>query len=326
GPFADRRERAVADWVLQHGRNAGRGTDTLSGAGALYLPLPGSEGPVGVLAVRPDETMLPLGPTRVDLLETLARLIAAPLERGRLSMDAEAERLRNTLLSSVSHDLRTPLAAITGAASSLMGEPTLDPEVRLDLAQTIHEEAARLDRRVRNLLDMTRLDSGAVRPAKDWHSLEEMVGSALRRVARTLGDRPVTTDLPADLPLLRVDASLLEQVLVNLLENAAKYTPPGSQVRVSAERFAEEVQVEVSDDGPGLTPGDEQRVFEKFFREPRAGGGGFGLGLAICRAVVEAHGGRIRAENQARGVAFRFTIPLELAPTGPGEEAVDEPA
>ncbi|HEX5044345.1 MAG TPA: sensor histidine kinase KdpD [Candidatus Polarisedimenticolaceae bacterium] len=325
-PFADRRERAVADWVFQHGRNAGRGTDTLSGAGALYLPLPGSERPVGVLAVRPEEAMLPLGPTRVELLETLARLIAAPLERGRLSMDAEAERLRNTLLSSVSHDLRTPLAAITGAASSLMGEPTLDPEVRLDLAQTIHEEAARLDRRVRNLLDMTRLDSGAVRPAKDWHSLEEVVGSALRRVARALEDRRVTTDLPADLPLLRVDASLLEQVLVNLLENAAKYTPPGSTVRVSAERFAEEVQVEVADDGPGLTPGDEQRVFEKFFREPRARGGGFGLGLAISRAIVEAHGGRIRAENLARGVAFRFTLPLELAPSGPGEEAVDEPA
>jgi two-component system sensor histidine kinase KdpD len=333
GPFADRREHAVADWVLQHGRNAGRGTDTLSGAGALYVPLPGAEGPVGVLGVRPDEALLPLGPSRMELLETLARLIAAPLERGRLSsaaqtarVEAEAERLRNTLLSSVSHDLRTPLAAITGAASSLMGEPTLDAELRLDLAQTIHEEAARLNRRVGNLLDMTRLDSGAVRPVRDWHSLEEVVGSAIRRVARGLENRRVETDLPGDLPLLRLDASLIEQVFVNLLENAAKYTPPGSTVRVSARCLAEEVQVEVADDGPGLTPGDEQRVFEKFFREPRARGGGFGLGLAICRAIVEAHGGRIWAENLVRGVAFRFTLPLEGAPTGPGEEAVDEPA
>jgi two-component system sensor histidine kinase KdpD len=165
-----------------------------------------------------------------------------------------------------------------------------------------------------------------VRPARDWHSLEEVVGSALRRVARGLATRRVETDLPADLPLLRVDASLIEQALVNLLENAVKHTPPGASVRLSARRLAEEVEVEVADDGPGLTPGDEQRVFEKFFREPRARGGGFGLGLAICRAVVEAHGGRIWAENLARGVAFRFTLPLEGPPTGPGEEAEDEPA
>ena len=289
---------------------------------------------MGVLAVRPDEALLPLGPSRMELLETLARLIAAPLERGRLAMAAqsarvetEAERLRNTLLSSVSHDLRTPLAAITGAASSLMGETALDPEARLDLAQTIHEEAARLNRRVGNLLDMTRLDSGGVRPARDWHSLEEVVGTALRRVTPNLKDRHVTTDLPSDLPLLRVDASLLEQVLVNLLENAAKHTPPASSVLVRARRMQDAVQVEVADDGPGLTAGDEPRVFEKFFREPRARGGGFGLGLAICRAIVEAHGGRIWAENlQPHGVAFRFTLLLERAPSGPGEEAADEPA
>jgi two-component system sensor histidine kinase KdpD len=331
-PFSDTRERAVADWVFQHGRAAGLGTDTLSGARGLYLPLPGGEGPVGVLGVLPDAALLPLGPARVELLETLARLIAAPLERGRLSsaaqtarVDAEAERLRNTLLSSVSHDLRTPLAAITGAASSLISEPSLPPEARLDLAQTIHEEAARLNRRVGNLLDMTRLDSGAVRPSRDWHSLEEVVGSAIRRVAQSLGDRRVETDIPADLPLLLLDASLVEQVCVNLLENAAKYTPAGSRVRVAARHGASEVEVEVADDGPGLKPGDEQRVFDKFFRDAGARGGGFGLGLAICRAIVQAHGGRIWAENlQPRGVAFRFTLPVDGAPAGPGEEAADE--
>lgn len=331
GLFADSREHAVAEWVFRHGRRAGLGTDTLSGAAALYCPLPGSDAPVGVLAVQPHESVLPLSPTHVDLLETLARLIAAPLERGRLMtaaqtarLEAETERLRSTLLSSVSHDFRTPLAAITGAASSLVSGSALNPGARLELAQTIHEEAGRLNRLVSNLLDLTRLESGAVRPAREWHSLEEIIGSATRRMERALEGRHLETLLPADLPLLRLDASLIEQVFVNLLDNAAKYTPRGSTIRLSAERRGDEVVVEVADNGPGLAPGDEQRVFEKFVRRS-SHRGGFGLGLAICRAAVEAHGGRIWAENRhPAGVAICFTLPAADGPPGPPEDAPDE--
>jgi two-component system sensor histidine kinase KdpD len=267
----------------------------------------------------------------MDLLETLARLIAAPLERGRLAeaaetarVEAHGERLRSTLLSSVSHDFRTPLAAITGAASGLLGPERLEPPARVELASTIYEEAVRLDRLVANLLDMTRLESGAVRPAREWHSLEEIVGAAARRMERTLEGRRLEISLVPDLPLVFVDAGLFEQVFVNLLDNAAKYTPAGSTIAVSAERGDGEVVVEVSDDGPGLPPGDERRVFEKFFRRS-SGRGGFGLGLAICRSVVEAHGGTIRAENRRpAGVTFRFTIPLGGSPPALPEDARDE--
>jgi len=256
-----------------------------------------------------------------DLLETLARLIAAPLERGRLTaaaqqarLETETERMRSTLLSSVSHDFRTPLAAITGAASSLLADAHLSPETRLDLTQTIHEEAGRLNRLVANLLDMTRLESGAVRPTREWNSLEEIVGSAVARTEKALGDRRLEIAIPAALPLLSVDAVLMEQVFVNLLSNVASHTPSGTTVRIGATAGADQILVEVADDGPGLPPGDEQRVFEKFLRRSLSPGG-FGLGLAICRAIVAAHGGRIWAEpRQPSGVAFRFTLPLRSVP------------
>ncbi|HEX9636194.1 MAG TPA: DUF4118 domain-containing protein, partial [Acidobacteriota bacterium] len=331
--FQDPRELAVAEWVYRNGRRAGLGTDTLPGAAALYVPLPGSEEPVGVLGVRPDPGMLPLGPGQLDLLDTLARLIAAPLERGRLEaaaesarLEVETERLRSTLLSSVSHDFRTPLAAITGAASGLLGGAELSNGARRDLIQTIYEEADRLNRLIANLLDMSRLGSGAVRLAREWHSFEEIVGSAARRMEKVLARQRLEIALPDDLPLVQMDAALLEQVLVNLLDNAAKYTPGGTTVRIAARAKAGELQVEVSDEGPGLLPGEELRVFERFYR--RAGAqGGFGLGLAICRAVIEAHGGRIWAEaRQPKGAAFRFTLPLAPPPPPPPEESADAAA
>ena len=229
----------------------------------------------------------------------------------------ETEQLRNSLLSSVSHDLRTPLAAIAGAASSLLEEhPPLDASTRHDLCQTIAEEAHRLNRLVNNLLDMTRLESGAIEVHKEWQPLEEVVGAALTRLEAQFGNRPLTTHLPADLPLVPLDSVLIEQVLINLLDNAVKYTPPGSPIALSAWATEGAVTVEVADRGPGLPPGEEQRIFDKFYRVPRAAiPSGAGLGLTICRGIVAAHGGRIWAENRpGGGTAVRFTLPLTGTP------------
>jgi two-component system sensor histidine kinase KdpD len=264
----------------------------------------------------------------VDLVETFARLAGSALERVQLAGEAEhvrlameAERLRSTLLSSVSHDLRTPLAAITGAASSLLQPVPLDPAVERGLKEAIYDEAERLERLVNNLLDMTRLESGTLHLQREWHVLEELVGAALARVARRRKGRSVEVSLPGDLPLVPVDGVLVEQLLVNLLDNAFKYTESDARVRVSAAVADRMVTVEVSDEGPGLPPGTEEQVFDKFYRGP-SGERGFGLGLPICRAIVTAHGGHIRAENlRPRGVAFRFTLPLGDEPPPSVEEA-----
>ncbi|HSB60721.1 MAG TPA: DUF4118 domain-containing protein, partial [Vicinamibacteria bacterium] len=318
--FSDPRERAVAEWTLEHRRPAGLGTDTLPGAAARYLPLPGSQGVLGVLGVRPHESLQPLSRDQSDLLETLAHQAAAALDRARLAEErekarlaAEAEELRSTLLSSVSHDLRTPLAAITGAASSLLQEPAPGPAARRELAETISDESERLNRLVTNLLDMSRLESGAVRLHREWHPFEEVVGSALARLERALAGRSVETHLAPGLPLVPMDAVLVEQLLFNLVDNAVKYSPAGSPIRLSAWREGDGLTVEVADEGPGLSSGSEERVFEKF--ERGEAGRGFGLGLAICRAVVTAHGGRIWVESgRPRGAAFRFSLPLGGAP------------
>jgi two-component system sensor histidine kinase KdpD len=225
-------------------------------------------------------------------------------------------------LSSVSHDFRTPLAAITGAASCLLQDPPPAPAAQRDLQETIYEEAEALNRLVTNLLDMTRLESGTVELRRDWHSLEEVVGSALARLDRRLGARKVTTAIADDLPLVRIDAGLVEQVLVNLLENAVKYAPPSSPIHIEATRAASEVVVTVADEGPGIPAGDLERVFEKFHRAHAAGQDGFGLGLPICRAIVTAHGGRIWVEGPP-GATFRFTLPSEGPPPSTSPEATD---
>ena len=327
---ADARERAVADWAFTRAQPAGLGTDTLPGAAAIYLPLKGSERALGVLGVVPHRDLLPLSTEQLDLLQTLASQIASPLQAARLSaqaersrLDVERERLRGTLLSSVSHDLRTPLAAITGAASTLLGDVTLGGDPKRELTQTIYEEALRLNRLVGNLLDMTRLEAATVELKREWHSLEEVVGAALERVEARLGARRVETSIPEDLPLVSIDALLVEQLLINLLENAAKYTPETATVRVAAQALPGQVEVVVSDDGPGLPKGEEERVFEKFHRSAE-GHDGFGLGLAIARAIVDAHGGHIAAENRApRGATFRFTLPILGTPPA-GREAEDD--
>lgn len=315
----DPKESGVAQWVFDHSERAGLGTDTLPGASALYLPLAGSAGAIGVVAVRPTDASRLADPDQLHLLESLVNQVALAIERTRLSEEAqkahvlaETERMRNAILSSVSHDLRTPLATITGAASSLAEEQhALDPAARRELSRSIYREADRLDRLLRNLLDMMRIEAGAVQLKKDWHPLDEVVGAALARLEGRLREHAINTACPPDLPLVLVDGVLLEQVVINLVENAVKYAPRGSGIDLSASASDREVIVEVGDRGPGLPPGEEQRIFDKFYRAKSAREGGVGLGLTICRGIVEAHGGRIWAENRSGGGAlFRFTIPL----------------
>ncbi|HEU5193827.1 MAG TPA: sensor histidine kinase KdpD, partial [Methylomirabilota bacterium] len=315
----DTSDVAVARWAFEHKQPAGLGTSTLPGASALYVPLLGSAGPVGVLGVRPADPHAMDEPERLHQLETFAAQTALALERARLAEDAQAaevsietERLRNSLLSSVSHDLRTPLATITGAVTTILDAGTrVDAATRQDLLESVREEAERLNRLVQNLLEMTQLESGALQLHRDLHPLEEVIGAALGRVGKRLGDRRVTTRVPPDLPLVPIDDVLIEQVLVNLLDNAIKYTPPGSPIEIMATAGDRNVTVEITDHGPGLPPGTEDKVFEKFFRAQPPDARGVGLGLAICRGIVRAHGGRIWAQNiPGGGVAFLFTLPL----------------
>jgi two-component system sensor histidine kinase KdpD len=325
GPGTDElSERAVARWVQEHGQLAGHGSATLPGARALYLPLKAARGTVGVLGVVPPSDEALAAPEQLHLLETFAAQTALAIERVALVDEAqqarlrsETERLRNSLLSAVSHDLRTPLATITGSASALVEqEAGLDAAARRELAQAIEEEADRLNRLVHNLLEMTRLESGGVRVRKDWAPLEEVVGSALARVEKRLGERRVDIDLPTDLPLVPLDPLLIEQVFINLLDNAIKYTPEGSPIDISAVVEDRAVLVTVGDRGSGFAPGEEVKVFEKFYRGQEAGArSGAGLGLAIARGMVEAHGGWISAEPRAGGGAlFRFSLPLATEP------------
>ena len=327
----DQRELGVAQWTFDHRERAGVGTDTLPGAKALYLPLVGSSRTVGVLGILPDPSVSSFDQEQVHVLESFANQTGMAIERAflveeaqRALLKAETETLRNTLLSSVSHDLRTPLAAITGAATTLLQrDVTLDEPSRQELIQTIFEEAEHLNRIIRNVLDMIRLESGAITLKKEWQSLEEILGVVLNRLAEKLKDHPLATRLPTDLPLVPFDPLLLEQVLINLLENAVRYTPPKSPLELSARVKGDNLEVELADRGPGIGPGDEERIFEKFMRG-NATGGGIGLGLTICRAIITAHGGRIWAENRGGGGAvFRFTLPMEgSAPPTQTEEEI----
>ncbi len=309
----------VADWVWNHQRAAGAGTDTLPLSRALFVQLAGSRGRVGVLALYPSRESRLDDPDERQLLHTIAGLVGSALERTELAEEArraslrmETEQLRNALLSSVSHDLRTPLGVVTGATSALLDDDVpMDGATRRELLKTAHEEALRLNHLVKNLLDMTRLEAGALKVQKDLQPLEEVVGAALDRMEDRLRGRNVRATIPADLPLVAFDAILIEQVLINLLENATKYSPPGTEIDISARARDADVEVEVSDRGRGVAPQDVERVFDKFFRVREGEGGGVGLGLTICRGIVNAHGGRIWVdERPGGGAAFRFTLPL----------------
>jgi two-component system sensor histidine kinase KdpD len=320
-PYAtdDVREGMVAKWVFKHGHLAGAGTGTLTEVKGIYLPLTASHHVIGVLRLETAQPERILAADSLRLLEALGTQVALAIEREHLSTQAqsarfeiEAERMRNVLLSSVSHDLRTPLTVIAGSASSLLeGERSLDPDTKQELAQSIYEEAKRLDRLVYNLLEMSRLQSGEVKFNKEWHVLEEVIGCALAQLDTQLHHHPVTISLPPDLPLIQIDGLLLERVLINLLENSMKYTPGGTPLEISARVQDQELLVAIADRGPGLPAGVEERIFEKFYQAAPGSARGAGLGLTICRRIIEFHGGRIWAANRPDGGAvFSFTIPL----------------
>jgi len=333
GAFEHLAVRVTAAWVHESGEPGGPGTRHCAEAEALVCPLRTGHRRLGVVTLvpRPDERVP--SPEEVETVAALARHTADLLERVSLHerhesarAEAQAERLRSSLLSSLSHDLRTPLGAIEGAASSLREETAVLPEeVRHELAATILDESRRMNRLVSNLLDMVRVETGSLTVKKSWQPLEEVLGVALIRLDEPLREHPVALHLPRDLPLVPIDEILVEQVFVNLLENAIRYTPPGTPLDVSAERADGAVLVEVADRGPGLTPGHEEAVFHKFFQGDGARAeGAAGLGLTICRGIVTAHGGRMwAAPRDGGGAAFRFTLPLDGVPPGPVPAAVE---
>lgn len=298
------------------------GVGPFQAGGYWFLPVRTPKRVHGVLGVRLPASVPGSGAELRATLETGANQIAIALDQARAREEAdfartqaESERLRNALLSAVSHDLRTPLTGIIGAAGSLAeGAEVLEAPVRRELAQGIEEEAERLNRLVTNLLHATRLDGGEAQLHREWTPLEEVIAPALSRLDRVLADHGVELELPADLPLAFVDPVMLEQVFINLLENASKYTPPGTRVFVRAAARDGALVVEVEDEGPGLPEGEEQRAFDKFRRYHQGGSPGAGLGLAIVRGVIEAHQGTITATHRPGGGAvFRFTLPLGKA-------------
>ncbi len=335
-------ELGVAQWAFDHAQPAGLETDTLPASRGLYIPLTGTRESLGILGVSPRHSGAIRDPSRFRLLQTFADQTALALERAQLAAReelarsaVETERLRNALLSSVSHDLRTPLAVITGAASSLRSEQSASsPAERRELLDTIFEEAGRLNRLVGNLLDMTRLESGGVTVNRGWHSLEEIVGSTLARLEPAIGSRVVDVQLPPEMPLVPLDELMLEQVLFNLVDNALKYSPSSTPIELSArlrkrvpfhgnstkDERPDALIIEVGDHGRGFEPGEETRVFEKFYRGSDAGAQrGSGLGLTICHGIIAAHGGSLTAANRPGGGAI-MTVTLPIAGDPPRVE------
>ena len=318
----------TAQWALDHQQAAGLGTDTLAGSAWLYLPLKATMRARGVLAVQPREPRLLLVPEQRLQLETFAALTGMALERAHYievaqtaTVQMESERLRNSLLAALSHDLRTPLAAMVATAELLAAsQPRLSAQ-QTDWARALIDKSRRLADMVTNLLDMARIQSGEVRLRLDWQSMEEIIGGALKHAHDALGTRTIAVTIDPDVTLVECDAVLIERVLANLLENAGKYTPAQTPVEVLVRTADGELRVSVRDHGPGVAAGQEEIIFDKFTRgQAESATPGVGLGLAICRAIVEAHRGRIWVDpTLPQGATFTFSLPLGTPP------AVEEP-
>ena len=313
---------------LVWGEQAGDPLEPVPVGDAICLSLMGTNRSEGVLRILPGVGE-PLHPQTWELLKAFAVQIALALERLRwleearkAQLESETERMRSTLLGAIGHDLRTPLAAIHGAAGSLLLPSDMSDSTRRDLLTMIQEESERLAQLLGNLLDLTRLESGAIQVQKEWQPLEEVVGSALGGLERRQGALPVQVELPESLPLVPLDAALIEQVLVNLLTNAQRHAP-GREIDLRAWEEPGWVHLEVADRGPGIPANLQERIFDKFFRLPEAGEGGVGLGLAICRAIAQAHGGRIQVQDRpGGGSSFRLALPLDGTPPPPPEGAL----
>ena len=321
----DEHELAVVDWVFRHGQPAGPQTDTLPAARLRYLPLKTARGIVGVLGVGgPGLTERPMTPEERQTMDVIASQASLAIERAQLSEAARqaevlqaTERLQTALLSSISHDLRTPLVSVTGALSSLREDNShLDDANRASLIENAHAEAVRLNRLVGNLLDMTRLEAGALRLSREPCDVQDLIGATLNQMEETLRDRRLTLDVPEGLPLVPMDFVTVVQVLVNLLDNAHKYSSPDTPIDVRARAAGAFLEIEVSDRGLGIPKEDLTRVFDKFYRVQRPESiGGTGLGLSICKGIVEAHGGCIAAENRlGGGTTITVALPLKEPP------------
>lgn len=318
----DQADLAAANWAWSNDRPAGRGSDTLPGAKRLFLPMRTGRGPIGVIGIDNDRTGPLLTPDQRRLLDALVDQGALAIERvllvedvDRVKRTVESERLRSALLTSISHDLKTPLASVLGAASTMrdLAGALSDAEKR-DLLATVIDESERLNRFIANLLDMTKLESGAIVPNTALHDLGEIVGSALRRAAKILAAHKVELVLAADLPMLQLDAVLFEQVLFNLLDNAAKYSPPDTTISIRSQRDRDHVVLQVDDEGDGIPPDELESVFDKFYRAQKGDRvrPGTGLGLAISRGFVEAMRGTISAANRSdcNGAVLTIRLPI----------------
>ena len=313
--------REAAKWVFEHNQMAGWGTDAMPDAQALYIPLTTPNATVGVLAWNPENSEQLLSFEQRQLLKVIATQIALALERDQLAQEtqavlaqAEVEKLRSSLLSAVSHDLRTPLTSIAGSADILV-EGNLDAETRRELAEGISEEADHLNQLLENLLQLTRLESGSLRIEKEWQPIDEVIGSSLERQKRALRGRKIRLDIPEEPLLVPLDGLLIEQVMQNLLDNAAKYSSEETSIDVAARQTEAGIEISVTDRGVGLDPHECERIFDKFYRGRNVqsdSSRGAGLGLAISRGIVLAHGGRIWAEPRPHGGAiFKFVLPIE---------------
>ena len=323
----DSKEQAVAGWTFSNQQAAGCGTATLGSANYLYLPLKTSASILGVLGVKLAEASGYTSPQIRLLLDAFAGQTAMAMERVQLAKVAEQakilttrENLERALLNSISHDLRSPLASITGILSSLREQSMqLSDQAKQDLLATAAEEATRLNRFVTNLLNMTRLDAGVVKLRTEACDVQDLISCALAQIEQQIQHRPVTILLPPDMPLVPMDMGLMTQVLVNLLENAVKFSPGDSEIRISVRLDETLLHIEVEDHGPGVPDSDLEGIFEKFYQVPTPEGrGGTGLGLSICKGIVEAHGGQIRAQNhQDKGFTVSVDLPLKTAETAP---------
>ena len=328
-PDAAGLDLGTAQWVLDHNEPAGLGTNTLAGSAWLYLPLKATMRSRGVLALQPAEPRFLLVPEQRQQLETFAALTAMALERvhyidvaQHATVQMASERLRNSLLSALSHDLRTPLAALVGLADTLAASPPALSPQQAGLATAMRDKALRMSDMVTNLLDMARIQSGEIRLRVEWQSLEELIGTAVKASQSALAQHRLLIHIDPAVPLVECDAVLIERVLCNLLENAGKYTPPHTEVSIRVRPLGDDLHVSVSDHGPGVAKGQEEAIFEKFTRgNVESATPGMGLGLAICRAIVEAHRGRIWVEPASpAGATFTFTLPLGTPPAIDGAD------
>lgn len=309
-------------WIIeayQHHRILSHDKEKQLPEGTLFIPLRGSEKCIGVIRIISHQPAKLCIAEQLRLLEACANQIAMALEVDRLQeiarqhqVEIETERLRSALLSSVSHDLRTPLAAIMGSAASLLQMPHLDTSIGRELLQNIFDESERLNRLINNLLQTVRLESGKIQVHKEWCVLEEIIGAVLNRLEKALGTRPVKINLPEDMPMVPLDHVLMEQVLINLIDNAIRYTIADTPIEIGADFNDKEVIIKIADKGSGIAENDLKKIFEKFYRGQSAGRQtGAGLGLAICQGIIQAHGGHIWAENRVSGGA-KFYIRLTL--------------